>query len=882
VSKRDDEAADAEVGMTTAERRRRRRRGGGLRVPSDNVPRRASPPVAAAVPEDPSLAMSIAYSFGSDASEPMARIPLEDDAADPSAPAPQSTAIDPVSGPIEQADFDTKTREMTAVDLEALGLADAGAAAGLFLARTSTIPDLVPGPGARAAGDAMGDAAGDPAGDAAGDPAGDAAGDPAGDPAGDGDDAEPGDPGSPARARGATDAGDLHELDEPPERPTELSLRPDTGETPEELEVELSAEAEVDDAAEAELDPAAEAAEERAAAGGDPSAAAVRAEREAAAAAAVRASDPSALLRARERQRTVALSDEDLEEVREAVRASGYDIPTPAARSVSATAPAGGAAPAAIPVAMPRTPSGPIPTAMRPRSHPPTPHPPVAAAAAREPREARSAASEMWDEQTPVPVAAAPATGAAAASSRPIPVAVGDLGTRTQPLSPLDLEPVREPSGAASGARVARAKRESEDGSLPELDLKDLADRAAESSGEYEVDVEEDDDGAPGRGAAAAAPAGAAARPIEPPRRDTARLSAPGPAVAAPDEARRPPPMAPSGATTHPGVPPPPAPPPLGVAAGMTSSPGIMIPHGAAIGAGGPPPPPPPHHAKPPAPPQLAKRDSAPRPATTPTAARPHADTGRRGKPWFADLFDEDYLRTLPFLTPQGTQAEAEFVAEAMGLAPGSQVLDVGCGYGRHAMELAARGFHVVGLDLSTALLLRGGEEAQRRGLQINFVRGDMRELDFDAQFDGAYCLFSTFGYFDDETNKRTVANLARALRPGGRLLLEILNRDYVIADLPTRVWWEGDGCLVLEEVELNYYSSRIQVSRSVVFEDGRQLEHEISVRAYSLHEVGKLLHAAGLRVLEVSGGYHTRGRFFGNQSRHIIVLAERKDGASG
>ena len=248
-----------------------------------------------------------------------------------------------------------------------------------------------------------------------------------------------------------------------------------------------------------------------------------------------------------------------------------------------------------------------------------------------------------------------------------------------------------------------------------------------------------------------------------------------------------------------------------------------------------------------------------------------------RTKPWFVDLFDEDYLRTLPFLTPQATQGEAEFVIQTMGLSPGAQVLDVGCGYGRHAMELAARGIHVVGLDLSTPLLVRGGEEAQRRGLTINFVRGDMRELDFDSQFDAAYCLFSTFGYFDDETNKKTLQNVARALKTGGKLLVEILNRDYVIADLPTRVWWEGDGCVVLEEVELNYFSSRIQVNRSVVFDDGRQLEQEISVRAYSLHEVGKLMHAAGFRVLEVSGGYQTRGRFFGNQSRHIIVLAERK-----
>jgi SAM-dependent methyltransferase len=269
---------------------------------------------------------------------------------------------------------------------------------------------------------------------------------------------------------------------------------------------------------------------------------------------------------------------------------------------------------------------------------------------------------------------------------------------------------------------------------------------------------------------------------------------------------------------------------------------------------------------KPPVPP--AKKpipQAAVQAAISKEPSRPHA---RGARPWFVDLFDEDYLRTLPFLTPQATQSEAEFAINAMNLAPGAQVLDLGCGYGRHAMELAARGFHVVGLDLSTPLLVRGGEEAHRRGLTINFVRGDMRELDFENQFDGVYCLFSTFGYFDDETNKKTLH----------KVLVEILNRDYVIADLPTRVWWEGDGCVVLEEVELNYFSSRVQVNRSVVFDDGRQLEQEISVRAYSLHEVGKLMHAAGFRVLEVSGGYQTRGRFFGNQSRHIIVLAERKE----
>jgi hypothetical protein len=90
-------------------------------------------------------------------------------------------------------------------------------------------------------------------------------------------------------------------------------------------------------------------------------------------------------------------------------------------------------------------------------------------------------------------------------------------------------------------------------------------------------------------------------------------------------------------------------------------------------------------------------------------------------------------------------------------------------------------------------------------------------------------------------------------------------------------VWWEGNGCVVLEEVDFNFHTSRILTHRSIVFEDGRQLEQEISVRAYSLHEIGRLLRQAGFRVLEISGSLATRGHFFGNTSRGLLILAEKR-----
>jgi SAM-dependent methyltransferase len=701
VSKRDDDSgthstSDMEAGMTTAERRRRRRRGGGLRVPSDNVPRRTTtPPVVAPVPEDPSLAMSIAYSFKSD-SEPVPRLDdldIEDHSrptpvpsfADPISPDAMSTVIDPPSAPVESADFEMKTREMSAVDLEALGLQDPN--------ETSSIPRRISSPGL---------------------------------PHPIQNTTLPSEPTVSFKSRSTT------EVSAPPTVIAEVEVDVDVVDTPALTNGSAASKGT------GSPDSSGPVMRQPTTSEPPPFKRPPRAATEPPFVPPAPAAEPRVAIR--ERLKTVALSEEDLEEVREAVRAA---------------------------------------------SQPAEPVKPVTS------------------QQKPL------------------------VTNATQPLSALDIEQIEKPVSTGVPG-----------GSVPEIDLKDLVERAADS-GEFEVDVETPPPPAP-----SATPIGNSGpvprqRPLSSPPPVSAKTPDPDRGHAPP-----PPPLQAKDKEHH-------APPPPPQAAKE-------------------------HHVKPPAPPKKPEKAA---PATiSPASSKPIEGKAARGKPWFVDLFDEDYLRTLPFLTPQATQSEAEFVIDAMGLSPGAQVLDVGCGYGRHAMELAARGFHVVGLDLSTPLLVRGGEEAQRRGLEINFVRGDMRELDFDAQFDGAYCLFSTFGYFDDETNKKTVANIARALKPGGRVMIEILNRDYVIADLPTRVWWEGEGCVVLEEVELNYFSSRIQVNRSVVFDDGRQLEQEISVRAYSLHEVGKLMHAAGFRVLEVSGGYHTRGRFFGNQSRHIIVLAERKD----
>jgi SAM-dependent methyltransferase len=288
------------------------------------------------------------------------------------------------------------------------------------------------------------------------------------------------------------------------------------------------------------------------------------------------------------------------------------------------------------------------------------------------------------------------------------------------------------------------------------------------------------------------------------------------------------------------------------------------------------PPPPPPHAGtnRPsiPEPPGLGDLVRAARvQELRPTKPRTHA--------WWEVFFDDDYLRTVRPPSRQQISRQCDFIETRLGLKPGATLLDVGCGLGQHVVELSARGVAAVGVDLSLAMLSRASEEAQQRGLKINFLHADMRDLAFEGNFDAVTCLGTTLGYFDDETNKRVMDRLLRALKPGGVLLMDVVNRDYVIRSQPNLIWFEGEGCVCMEESEFNYFTSRLQVKRTVILDSGRQLEHEYALRLYSLHELGQLMNSSGFRVSEVSGRDALPGVFFGHESPNLMIVAQRRDG---
>ncbi len=253
-----------------------------------------------------------------------------------------------------------------------------------------------------------------------------------------------------------------------------------------------------------------------------------------------------------------------------------------------------------------------------------------------------------------------------------------------------------------------------------------------------------------------------------------------------------------------------------------------------------------------------------------------------KGKPWWEDIFSEEYLRTHDAPDELTVQREVNFIEESLGMEKHAVVLDLACGAGDHTIEFALRGYNVVGFDYSAGQLslaerrLKGRTKGMREPSVPTFVQGDMRELPYEEAFDGVFCWSTSFGYFDEEKNLAVLQNVHRSLKQGGMFLLDVVNRDYVAPRAPGLVWFEGDRCVCMDDTYLDFFTSRLRVKRTAMFEGGLSRELDYSIRLYTLHELGKMLHEAGFKVIEVTGLPATPGVFFGAESPRIIVLAER------
>ena len=196
----------------------------------------------------------------------------------------------------------------------------------------------------------------------------------------------------------------------------------------------------------------------------------------------------------------------------------------------------------------------------------------------------------------------------------------------------------------------------------------------------------------------------------------------------------------------------------------------------------------------------------------------------------FDALFDvDDYLFFYEdTLAAEDTEGQCDALVDAMAMLPGMRVLDLGCGHGRHAIALARRGFDVTGVDLVPAMVDRARREAARAGVSVELRVGDMRAIDDDARYDRAVMLFDAFGFMPDGDSVEILRRVARALRPGGMLCVDVRNRDWIARALPpTTVLQRGDAYMI----DRHHFDSAT----------GRVVDHRVVVRggAHQGHHAG-------------------------------------------
>ncbi|MDH2428388.1 class I SAM-dependent methyltransferase [Sphaerisporangium sp. TRM90804] len=243
---------------------------------------------------------------------------------------------------------------------------------------------------------------------------------------------------------------------------------------------------------------------------------------------------------------------------------------------------------------------------------------------------------------------------------------------------------------------------------------------------------------------------------------------------------------------------------------------------------------------------------------------------------WYADFFTELPNAFWRAAVPERTTAaEVGFVARVAGLAPGSRVLDVACGSGRHALGLARRGCRVTGLDVSAEAIEYARAAAAAERLDLDLRQGDMRELPADVRGDVAMCMGNAFGYLEHDGTRRFLAGLAGLVVPGGALILDYA---FVAESLLPNLALEEPPMTIggVEAVSVNEYD--VVNSRwltSFTFRRGTREHRGTSVQhVYTTAEVVRLVTEAGFAAVELYGDADGAPFRFG--SPRLLLVARR------
>lgn len=241
---------------------------------------------------------------------------------------------------------------------------------------------------------------------------------------------------------------------------------------------------------------------------------------------------------------------------------------------------------------------------------------------------------------------------------------------------------------------------------------------------------------------------------------------------------------------------------------------------------------------------------------------------------WYDDYFDENYF-LLEEPTNLETLAHISFLKSFLDMPAPASILDLACGSGRISIVLSRLNYAVTGLDYKQHLV----EHARRcAGDQsgAEFVQGDMRALPFEEKFDLVISFGHSFGYFDEDENSRVLREILKALKKGGRFLLDLANRESLLREFESHSnrWVFKDEAHIFFRREFDPLTGRLDSHIHLAREGVPPRSYTTSIRYYAYPEIKKMLIDEGFKILEIYGGYDKS--VYTMRSPRMIILAQK------
>lgn len=252
-------------------------------------------------------------------------------------------------------------------------------------------------------------------------------------------------------------------------------------------------------------------------------------------------------------------------------------------------------------------------------------------------------------------------------------------------------------------------------------------------------------------------------------------------------------------------------------------------------------------------------------------------------KQWYESLFENYGKKYDDECFTQGTTGECDFIEKEIDFNRSQRIIDIGCGTGRHSIELTKRGYCVTGVDLSESQLMRAREKAKDLGLEIDFRKQDARQLPFSNEFDlaimlceGAFPLMET-----DEMNFEILKNATRALKDNGKFIFTTLNGLFPIFHSIKEFCASAsvEGNATYDKNTFDLMTFRDHNITTVVDDSGNKKELASNERYYIPSEITWILKTLGYRTINIYGaklGAFSRIDKLTQEDFEMLIIAEK------